>query len=166
MKLQRWHLSCSTTCQDLSSPANKILDNKMVRNFASCRQTVENPKNKFCVKNNCLSPLNYSQGTQVKRTEKARIKEKKIGGSVKMCKYSKKANILGQANQPNSILVHWLSSSNEVNTKICSYYLSLPAIVLYSKECANPLNITAEQHKISLGKLLPPDMRWPKFRGV
>lgn len=34
--------------------------------------------------------------------------------------------------------------------EIRSYYLSLPAIVVCSKQCANPLNITAEQHKISL----------------
>lgn len=69
-----------------------------------------------------------------------------------MCKYSKKANTMGQVNQPNSILVYSRSSSNEVNTKIHSHYLSLPAVVVYSKECANPQNIITELHKIKKKK--------------
>lgn len=42
-----------------------------------------------------------------------------------------------------------LSSNNEVNTEICTYYLSFPIIVVCSKKCANPLNNIATQHKIT-----------------
>lgn len=136
----------------------------MARIFASCRQWGKNPKKKLCIKKNSLSTVHYSQGTQVKRTEKARIKVRQIGGSIKMCKYSKKANIMGQVNQPNSILVYSRSSSNEVNTKIHSHYLSLPAVVVYSKECANPQNIITELHKIKKKKKKTRERRWPKFR--
>lgn len=63
------------------------------------------------------------------------------------------------------MLAHWLSSSNQVNTEIRSYYyLFLPAVAVCSKECAIPLNIIVEHHKISLRKLLPQAIRWPKFR--
>lgn len=92
VKLQKLHLSCPTTCQnDLSSPSNKILDYAMVRNFASCRQTGENPKEQ-ALKNNGHSLMHCSQGTQVEGTEKVRIKGTKISALFKKCKYFKKAN--------------------------------------------------------------------------